>query len=173
MDDFGDVIFGIVVAILVLYLAVTYWPITLLAGGGAVGFYAYKKNKQNELSENLNSKKARLDESVNELNQVNVQSQEADERIQAVGTRRETLAADFETLNRFVSFFSSISDVDMEFEKGIQVLEKEVEAQEEVASEIEARSKALSIRRTQLRRRIDFLTEEVATIEQTLSAKKR
>lgn len=172
MDDW-DWLIGIVVAIVVLYFAITYWPITLLAGGGAVGFYAYKKEQQKELREDLGSKKVRLDEAVNELNQVNAQSQEAEERIQAMGTQRETLAADFETLNRFVSFFSSISDVDMEFEKGIQVLEKEVEGHEKAVAEIEARSKALSIRRTQLRRKIDGLTEDVATIEQTLSAKKR
>lgn len=168
MDDYGWV-----VVVIVVIVAIAFWPVTLCIGAAYGGYRIYKKNELNTLNDNLSAAEWRLSSTQSEIATVKAQREDLTAKIRTTGEHEKELLEDYVAVNRFVSLFSGLGDYSVSPAEGILALEGEMGAEADARASMEAQGRSLDTRASQLQQRSSELASEIDIIKQQISAKKR
>lgn len=167
-----DAVVWIIGAIIVIALALTFWPITLCLAVAYIAYCIYKKNKLDTLNGNLLSRESRLSSTQNEITSVEKQRENLTARISVATEEKQHLNADYIEVSRFSTFFSEFFGTDVFPRAGIQMLEERMEKQAQLCADLETQNKQLAIRTTQLQKQSQLLTEGISLLKSQINTEK-
>lgn len=161
-----------IIIIIVIIIAIVYWPATVCIVIAYIGYRIYEKNKLDDLTNSLANAERSLNSTQKEIASVEYKKQNNEEKIKNASETKQKLNDDYVETSCFAAFFSEFAGYPLTPVTGLKSLQEQIDAKIKLCTDLDRQNKNLDTRVSQLQRQSKSLEDDISYLRKQINSKR-